>query len=70
MNCLFGVNYLYMMKKSEYVFLLDVFGFYFWYLVWIEGMIIFSFFVFYLLFWIYKKSKGDKSKVNFIEVEW
>jgi len=69
MNRLLGANYLYMMKKPEHASLLDVLGPHPWYLVWIEGIMILSFLVLYLPFWVHKKIKGDKNKVNFIEAE-
>jgi hypothetical integral membrane protein (TIGR02206 family) len=69
MNRLIGANYLYMMKKPEHASLLDVLGPHPWYLVCIEGIMILSFLVLYLPFWMHKKIKGSKSKVNFVEGE-
>ncbi|MDY0938583.1 TIGR02206 family membrane protein [Priestia megaterium] len=69
MNRLIGANYLYMMKKPGHASLLDILGPHPWYLVWVEGIMILSFLVLYLPFWIHKKIKGDKSEINFVEEE-
>lgn len=54
-DCVLNVNYFYLMKKLKIVLFLNVFGFWLWYFFLMEVVVILSFFILYILFWLLKK---------------
>ena len=57
MNRRLGSNYMYIMKKAGMNTLLNILGPWPWYLIWVELVMIVSFYILYSPFW-FKKKKG------------